>query len=79
MTGGETDGPDYNGPFVVLASAGPCWIVSVDPPLPDGSGDRSQTFATKIAAWSYAQAIWTDHRLPLRDLSAGNTARSQFD
>ena len=71
----EGDEPEpYQGPFVVLRPVGMGFVVTVDPPLPDGH-DRTRTFSTKDAAWNYAQATWSDNRLPLLDLSAGNVSR----
>lgn len=57
---------------VVLSAVPEGYAVDVSPPFPDGL-DRSCTFATKIGAWSYAQGLWTDHGLGLRDLTDGNT------
>lgn len=64
----------YHGPLVILRSVGMGYLVTVDPPLPDGH-DRTRTFAMKNDAWGYARGLWSDHRLPLRDESGGNTAR----
>lgn len=66
----------YTGPFVILYAVGMGWSVGVYPPLPDGL-DRSRTFACKSEAWRYAQALWSEWRLPFKDLSAGNTGRDQ--
>jgi hypothetical protein len=37
----------------------------------------SRTFNGKDAAWSYARDLWSIFKLPLRDLTDGNTAREQ--
>lgn len=70
-----TDEPEeYHGSFVILRPTGMGYSVTVAPPLADGQ-DRSRTFVTKIDAWSYASGLWTDHRLPFRDETDGNTGR----
>jgi hypothetical protein len=64
----------YRGSFVILRPVDMGYFVTVDPPLPDGH-DRTRTFAMKNDAWRYASGLWSEHRLPLRDETDGNTAR----
>jgi hypothetical protein len=63
-------------PLVVLRPVPEGWRVSVEPPLPDGE-DRTRTYADKVGAWTYAQGLWTDHRLGFRDESLGNVATTK--
>jgi hypothetical protein len=62
-------------PIVIFRRVPEGYTVSIDPPLPDGE-DRSHTFADKAAAWSLAQAWWTEHRLGLRDETIINVTRN---
>ena len=61
-------------PLVILRPSPEGYQVTVHPPLPDGR-DRTRTFADKSGAWSYAQGLWTDHRLGLRDETVSNTVK----
>jgi len=61
-------------PLVVLRPVAEGWQISVEPPLPDGE-DRTRTYGTKTAAWSYAQGLWSDFRLGFRDESVGNVTK----
>lgn len=61
---------------VVLRPAPEGYAVDVDPPLPDGLS-RARTFATKLAAWTYASALWRDHGLGLRDETFIGTSRTR--
>jgi hypothetical protein len=40
--------------------------------------DVSRTFHSKDEAWAYARGLWTLLRLPLRDLTEANVARSNL-
>jgi hypothetical protein len=42
--------------------------VDVEPALADGQ-DRSRTFGDKISAWSFAQRLWSEHKLGCRDMT----------
>lgn len=61
-------------PVVVIRPVPEGYQISVEPPLPDGR-DRTLTFADKSGAWAYAQGIWADHRLGLRDETVGNVSK----
>jgi hypothetical protein len=57
--------------LVVIRRVPEGYIVSVEPPLPDGE-DRRRTLHDKVGAWSLAQAWWTEHKLGLRDETVNN-------
>ncbi|MGN6156265.1 MAG: hypothetical protein ACTHN4_11125 [Sphingomicrobium sp.] len=63
----------YVGPFVVIEpEPHGQYRVSIDPLT---GLDLSRHFDGKDAAWSYARDLWSIFKLPLRDLTDGNTAR----
>lgn len=57
--------------IVVIRPVAEGYEVAVEPPLPDGQ-ERTLTFYDKSNAWSYAQGLWSEHRLGLSDLTVGN-------
>lgn len=59
---------------VVLTTVPDGYADDVSPPLPDGL-NRARTVGTKLGAWSYAQGLWTDHGLGLRDLTDRNASK----
>jgi hypothetical protein len=65
----------YTGPFVTLRPDGPLYTVNVEPTLPDGL-DRSRTFGCKSQAYGHARDLWSEHRLPFKDFSEGNTGQN---
>jgi hypothetical protein len=69
------DTPIYDGPLIVLAPVAGRFRVSIEP----GTSARGleRVFPSKDEAWAFAQRLWTEFRLPLRDLSEGNLARMQ--
>ena len=74
----EEPRPRYTGPFVCVRPAGDfLWSVGIEPILPTGEGEP-RTYGSKSEAFGAARALWSDHRLPLLDLTVGGTARA-FD
>ena len=61
----------YDGPYVCIRPDGPAYTVMIDPPLPTGEG-VARSFGSKVEAWSAAQFLWSQHRLPLRDFTDGH-------
>jgi len=61
-------------PIVILRPVPEGYSVAVEPPLPDGE-DRTRTFADKSGAWTFAQGLWTDHKLGFRDETVGNVTK----
>jgi hypothetical protein len=59
---------EYHGSFVILRPDRMGFIVTVEPPLPDGE-DRTRTYAEKHSAWGFARELWCELRLPFRDES----------
>jgi len=76
---GEEPRRRYAGPFVVIRAEaeGFAYQVSVEPILPTGEGEP-RTFASKHEAFGAARDLWTQHRLPCRDMTIGEVARA-FD
>jgi hypothetical protein len=60
--------------LVIIRPVPEGYQVDVQPPLPDGE-DRARTFADKVSAWSFAQGLWTEHRLGCVDETDGRTGR----
>lgn len=73
----EEPRPRYTGPFVVIRPDGLDYVVAVEPVLPNGEG-QPRTFASKHDAFGAARVLWTEHKLPCRDMTISETARA-FD
>lgn len=59
--------------FVVIEPVQGGFSVKIQPtPV----SERPRVFSDKNEAWSYARDLWSEHRLPLRDLTDGNSARA---
>lgn len=69
------DQPPYDGPFVVIAPEGLTYTVKIEPsPLPSGDGEP-RTYGSKHEAFGAAQALWSAHKLPCRDLTDGHVSQ----
>lgn len=74
----EQPRPRYTGPFVTIRPAGDlAWSVCIEPILPTGEG-RPRTYGSKHEAFGAARVLWTEHGLPLRDMTVCETSRA-FD
>ena len=65
--------PAYTGPFVVIRPTGADYTVAIEPVLPTRAGEP-QAFGSKHEAWGAARALWTDHQLPVLDLTDGHVS-----
>ncbi len=69
----------YSAPFVCIRPAGDlAWSVSIEPILPNGIGEP-RTYGSKHEAFGAARDLWTEHKLPCRDFTIGETARAHPD
>ena len=72
----EEPHPRYSGPFVCIRPAGDLeWTVSIEPILPTGEGEP-RTYASKHEAFGAARELWSEHKLPCRDMTVSETARA---
>lgn len=71
----EEPRPRYSGPFVCIRPLGLDYEVSIIPVLPTGEGEP-RTYGSKIEAFGAARDLWTEHRLPCRDMTIGDVART---
>lgn len=63
--------PDFAGPVVVIRPVdGIAWTVGIE--------CQPRTYGSKHEAFGAARALWSDHRLPCRDMTVAETARA-FD
>jgi hypothetical protein len=60
--------------LVIIRRVAEGYHVNVEPPLADRE-DRARTFADKIGAWSFAQGLWTQHKLGCVDETDGHGGR----
>jgi hypothetical protein len=75
----EEPRPRYSGPFVCIRPVdGFSWSVGIEPILSTGEGEP-RTYGSKSEAFGAARALWSDHRLPCRDMTVGETARAHPD
>lgn len=65
----------YAGPFVCIRPVGLDYEVSIIPALPTGEGEP-RTYGSKIEAFGAARDMWTEHKLPCRDMTIGDVART---
>lgn len=76
----RTDPHDYgllhSGSFVVLRPVdGEAYQVAIEPPLPTGEGE-ARSYSSKHEAWGEARWLWQSLKLPFRDMTVCQTARS---
>lgn len=68
-------GPLHGGSFVVLRSEGDTYRVAVEPSLQTGEG-AARSYVSKHDAWGEARWLWQSLKLPFRDMTVSQTARS---
>ena len=72
-------GPIHRGSYVVLRPIGDeIYQVAVEPPLPTGVG-AARSYGSKHEAWGEARWLWQSLKLPFRDMTVCQTARSHDD
>lgn len=59
------EGPGH---FVTIRPDGLTYIVGIEPVMPCGAG-QPRTYGSQHEAFSAVRALWTDHRLPCRDMT----------